>query len=101
MEDYIFSRLEVIRSFFQDNIKTLENKKVTKLDKDIARNLINEKVFWLIKDFAYIKLFSKKDKILSFQHEIRSIQNMLFTYLINHPNDVAIAASYKRLLVIL
>lgn len=101
MEDYIFSRLEIMRSFFQDNIKALKNKKVTKLDKDIARNLINEKVSWLIKDFAYLKLFSKKDKILRFQNEIQNIQNMLLTYLINHPNDVFVATSYKRLLVIL
>lgn len=101
MEKYIFSRLAVIIEYFEDNIKTLESKKVTKLDKEIARDLMDEKVRWLIKDFVYLKLYSSKEQVLRFQYEILHIQNMLVSYLSKMPHDIRVNQTYKHLLVIL
>lgn len=98
--NYKFKRLTIVKGLIQDNIKMLEDRKIAKIDKEISRDLINEEVDCLIKDFLFIKKFGNKKQFLRFKSDMREIRDMLFSYLLRH-HDNDIYQAYTRILIII
>lgn len=94
--NYKLERLPIIKGFIYNNIKMLEDRKLNKIDKEISRNLIEEEVECLIKDFLYTKLFGSTKQVLRFQSEMREIAEMLGSYLQRH-HDKYISRVYASI----
>ena len=98
---YKFERLPIIKGLIYNNIKMLEDIKIAKIDKELARELITEEVDCLIKDFLYVKKFGTKKQVLRFKSDMREIRDILFSYLLKIQHDPDIFQVYSRILTII
>lgn len=97
---YDKERIKILKMYICENIKTLEEKKAVKIDKEIARMLIGEEVEALIKSFLYTKIIGTTKQVLEFEKDMREVREYLFTYLIKVQHDIEISKVYENMLFI-
>lgn len=97
---YDKERIKILKIYIRENIKTLEEKKAVKIDKEIARMLIGEEVEALIRGFLYIKIMGTTKQVLEFEKDMREVREYLFTYLLKVQHDIEITKVYENMLFI-
>lgn len=93
---------EIIKFYIYENIKMLENKRVAKEDKKIARMLIREEVDALVKRYKKAEK-TKSTDLADLEQDFKEIANMLKSYLANphSKRDNEIYKVYKKILFII
>lgn len=97
---YDKERIKILKIYIRENIKTLEEKKAVKIDKEIARMLIGEEVEALIRGFLYTKIMGTTKQVLEFEKDMREVREYLFTYLLKVQHDIEITKVYENMLFI-
>lgn len=97
---YDKERIKILKIYIRENIKTLEEKKAIKIDKEIARMLIGEEVEALIRGFLYTKIMGTTKQVLEFEKDMREVREYLFTYLLKVQHDIEITKVYENMLFI-
>ena len=94
---------DTIKFYIYENIKILENTKVSKADKKISRGLIKEEVNALITKYFYVKITGTTEELQELEQDFKEITAMLKSYLdkLQPKTDVEIYKVYRDILFII